>query len=170
MHVFRLFLISLKSPLYESVIFGGMSPLDIRSTYFAATFKGPITASRVSFTPSTTWRKSPRCFVASARVSSFPFTAASDSRFASETSKFTASIHVFRLFLISLKSPLYESVIFGGMSPLDILSTYSAATFRGPITASSVSFTPPTIRLKSPWCFVASARVSSFPFTAASES
>jgi hypothetical protein len=30
------------------------------------------------------------------------------------------------------------SVIFGGMSPLEMRSTYSADTFKGPTTASSV--------------------------------
>ena len=83
-----------------------MSPLLIRSTYSAATFSGPITASSVWFTPSTIFRKSPWCLVASARVASWPSTAALTSTPASATSAFTASMHVFRLFLISLKSPL----------------------------------------------------------------
>ena len=166
-HWFRLFLISLKSPLYESVIFGGMSPFEIRSTYSAATLSGPMTASRVAFTPSTILRKSPRCFVASARVSSFPSTAATDKRLASSTRSETESIHWFRLFLISLKSPLYESVIFGGISPFEIRSTYSAATFRGPITASSVSLIPLASRRRSPSYLSGSTRVSSWPAFAA---
>ena len=88
--------------------------------------------------------------VASARVASLPSTAALTSRFASATSALTLSMQLFRLFLISLKSPLYLSVILGGMSPFEIRSTYSAATFSGPITASSVWLTPSTILRKSP--------------------
>ena len=52
MQELRLFLILLKSPLYVLVIFGGMSPLEMRSTYAAVTFKGPITASSVALRPS----------------------------------------------------------------------------------------------------------------------
>ena len=63
---------------------------------------------------------------------------------------FIASISVFRLFLIRLKSPLYSSVIRAGTSPLLICSTYRAETCSGPITASSVPFTPSTTFLKSP--------------------
>ncbi len=79
-------------------------------------------------------------------------------------------MHLLRLFLISLKSPLYSSVIFGGISPLLMRSTYSAATFSGPITASSVSFTPVTMPLNSKFTFSGSPRVASCPFTAASAS
>jgi len=42
---------------------------------------------------------------------------------ASVTRALTASTQVLRLFLISLKSPLYLSVILGGMSPLEMRST-----------------------------------------------
>ena len=38
---------------------GGMSPFEIRSTYSAETLSGPMTASSVALTPSTTLRKSP---------------------------------------------------------------------------------------------------------------
>ena len=44
-----------------------------------------------------------------------------------------------------LKSPLYVSVIFAGISPFEIWSTYLADTFNGPMTESSVSLTPATI-------------------------
>ncbi len=67
---------------------------------------GASTASSVWFTPSTIFLKSPWCFDASARVASRPPTAASTSTPASFTSRFTASMQVFRLFLMVLKSPL----------------------------------------------------------------
>ena len=44
---------------------------------------------------------------------------------------FITSMQALRLFLISLKSPLYVSVIFAGMLPLEIRSTYSAVTLIG---------------------------------------
>jgi len=96
MHALRLFLISLKSPRYWSAIFGGMSPFAIRSTYSAATFSGPITASSVAFTPSTIARNSPWCLVASARAASFPSTAAVDRVLASATSACTAATQVLK--------------------------------------------------------------------------
>ena len=49
-------------------------------------------------------------------------------------------------------------------------STYLAATFNGPITASNVSLTPPTISRNDPENLLASARVASFPAFAASTS
>ena len=82
-----------------------------------------MTASRHSLTPCTILRKSPWCLEASARVASLPSTAATLSAFASATRAFTASTHWLRLFLISLKSPLYLSVILGGISPLEMRST-----------------------------------------------
>src|SRR6056297_3698881 len=141
-HLLRLFLTSLKSPLYSSVISSGMSPALIRSTYSAVTFNGPITASRQSFTPVTIPAHLPPNLSESPRVSSFPSTAASVSILASSTNPFTARIHLLRLFLTSLKSPLYSSVISSGMSPALIRSTYSAVTLNGPITLSSVPLTP----------------------------
>ena len=52
------------------------------------------------------------------------------------------SMHWLRLFLITLKSPRYVSVIFSGRSPLLIRSMYAAATLSGPMMASSVSLSP----------------------------
>ena len=71
------------------------------------------------------------------------------------------SMQALRLFLISLKSPLYSSVIFAGMSPLLIRSTYSAVTLIGPTKASIRSLTPPTSLPQPPANSSASPRVSS---------
>ena len=79
-------------------------------------------------------------------------------------------MHWLRLFLRVLKSPLYVSVIFGGMLPLEMSSTYFAATLSGIMTASSVSLMPPTMSLKEPENFFASARVARRPALAASTS
>ena len=58
-------------------------------------------------------------------------------------------------------------MILGGISPLEILSTYSAATFSGPMTASRVSLTPVAISLNSKLILSALALVASLPPTAA---
>ena len=78
------------------------------------------------------------------------------------------SMQALMLFLISLKSPLYSSVIGSGISPLLILSTYSAVTFRGPITASNVSLKLAGISLKSIPVASTSALESSLPLMASS--
>ena len=80
---------------------------------------------------------------------------------------FKASIHWLRLFLRVLKSPLYVSVIFGGMLPFEISSTYFAATFSGLITASRTRLKPSITGLHSKYASEASDRVCSFPSTAA---
>src|ERR1039458_9489753 len=49
------------------------------------------------------------------------------------------------------------------MSPFEIRSTYSADTFRGLMTLSSVRLKPSMTFLKSPWCLAASARTASLP-------
>ena len=68
----------------------------------------------------------------------------------SATSRPMESMQTFRLFLISLKSPWYVSVILGGMSPFEMRSTYSADTFKGLMTLSSVRLKPSMTFLKSP--------------------
>ena len=82
-----------------------MFPLEMRSTYLAATLSGLMTASSVSLTPCTTLRKSPWCLVASARVASRPSTPALASIPASATSALAASMQRFRFALMALKSP-----------------------------------------------------------------
>ena len=114
----------------------------MRDSTPAASLIGRVTASSVRFTPSTMRAKSPLCRLTSARACSRPARAASTSVVVSATSILIESMAVLRLFLISLKSPWKWSVIRGGMSPLLMRSTYSAATFSGPITASSVALTP----------------------------
>ena len=54
-------------------------------------------------------------------------------------------------------------MIFGGISPLLILSTYSAATFNGPITASKVLFIPAIMSLYPPANFDKFPLISSLP-------
>ncbi|MPN04964.1 hypothetical protein SDC9_152213 [bioreactor metagenome] len=76
----------MKSPLYVSVILGGISPLDICSTYFAATLSGVITASKVLLTPVISSLYAPLCLLASARVANSPATAALAKTFESEIS------------------------------------------------------------------------------------
>ncbi|TEB06440.1 hypothetical protein Pmgp_03730 [Pelotomaculum propionicicum] len=128
---------------------------------------GSVTASIKPFMPQTSSLQSPVKAAASPRASSRPSLTARIRLSTSLSRPLTASIQPFTLFLISLKSPLYSSVIFGGMSPLEIRSTYSAATLRGPITASRVLLTPSTTLRKSPSCLLTSALASSFPSTAA---
>src|ERR1039457_5195702 len=115
-----------------------MSPLEMRSTYSAETFNGLMTLSRARLKPSITLRKSPSCLAASLRTASLPSNIACLSVRPSPTIRLMESMQTFRLFLISLKSPTYVSVIFGGMSPLEMRSTYSAETFNGLITESSI--------------------------------
>ena len=58
-------------------------------------------------------------------------------------------------------------MIFGGMSPLLIRSTYSAVTLIGPTKASHRSLTPPTSLPQPPANLAASPRVASLPATVA---
>ena len=71
----------------------------------ALRLSGPTTASMAWLTPSTIRRKSPPCCEASTRVASCPAMAALHNWCASRTSASTAPINIFRLRLISLKSP-----------------------------------------------------------------
>ncbi len=145
------------------MIFGGMSPLEMRSTYSADTFKGLIRVSNNLLISRMSLPFSPVYLSASARTLNLPAIAALISTSRSWFRKWTTSISALRLFLISLKSPLYVSVILGGMSPLEMRSTYSADTFRGLITASSIPFSPSAMVRSPPWNWSARARSARRP-------
>jgi len=78
------------------------------------------------------------------------------------------AIRILILFLRSLKSPLYSSVMASGRSPLEIRLMRSAAVLTGVMTASKVSLIPLMIPAYSPSTRVGLPRTDSRPSWAAS--
>ena len=134
-----------------------MSPFAIRSTYSAATFNGPITASSVLFTPCTISRYPPWNFSALPRVASFPSTAAFDSRSASLIS----SVIVPVMAVNELRSACWESTMPSTTSPSLPISSCRASPIRVAPSPSWMAVCP-AARL------VAASVSSRFAFTAAS--
>ena len=103
---FKLFLIRLYCPLYSEVIAGGMSPLEMRSTYSAVTMSGFTMLATMLFTPTTSSFHPPTNSSGFARSSSLPSAAACTTLSASRRRLFIMSMQLLRFNLISLKSPL----------------------------------------------------------------